>query len=528
MPIITVTQPAPGDPQLVAGVNDQINTILATVNGDLDDDNIASLSGDKLVAGTVPLSAFDSSAKTGWITDDLPAPNSVTYNGNGSYSLVFNSVDLTSKVGNGTRIRTTRTVIAPNKCADLETSSSHYFVNTSPANMTFTDDFCISVWAKLESYAGGTIVSRYNGTSGWVLSISPTTGQVVLSGFNAGSSNASNIVSVESIPLGEWVHITAQLDMSSFTVSSTTSYIMINGTDVPAKVARAGTNPTSLIQAGDFEVGSYNGGTAPLDGKIAQLAVYATKVTQSSIRATISQGLSGAESNLISAYSFNNSLSDLNGATGNNLTAMNSAVATDTDSPFGVQGDNTISTTKDYGLVMRTSFSTNTTIVIQVPNGCTIPTSGGVSSVDYSTHKIPYNFPSKSRWSVKTLIIPDTVQSSVTSSTTYNPDNAKITIPIGSFDVEFRLVAKLTGSTSAEKDIFIGLSTSQSSLTDFLLYSHFWIEGAIIRLTQILPATPLELETATVYFIDVLGSGSGTLSDIGFSSGVVKATPNNL
>jgi hypothetical protein len=34
-----------------------------------------------------------------------------------------------------------------------------------------------------------------------------------------------------------------------------------------------------------------------------------------------------------------------------------------------------------------------TDVVVQVPEGCTIPTSGGVASVDYSTVANPYGFP---------------------------------------------------------------------------------------------------------------------------------------
>jgi hypothetical protein len=37
---------------------------------------------------------------------------------------------------------------------------------------------------------------------------------------------------------------------------------MIDGVNVPASVTRGGTNPTSLIQAGNLEIGSINGGTA--------------------------------------------------------------------------------------------------------------------------------------------------------------------------------------------------------------------------------------------------------------------------
>jgi LysM repeat protein len=45
------------------------------------------------------------------------------------------------------------------------------------------------------------------------------------------------------------------------------------------------------------------------------------------------------------------------------------------------------STTLDYGIIMKASFSTNTTLTIQVPEGCTIPTSGGVN-MDTKTYQV--------------------------------------------------------------------------------------------------------------------------------------------
>jgi hypothetical protein len=87
-------------------------------------------------------------------------------------------------------------------------------------------------------------------------------------GFNAALSNFSLGITYQSIPLNKWVHVAGQLDMSAFTASSTTSYIMIDGVDVPISISRGGTNPTSLVQAGNLEVGAQNGGTTPFPVKL--------------------------------------------------------------------------------------------------------------------------------------------------------------------------------------------------------------------------------------------------------------------
>lgn len=313
-------------------------------------------------------------------------PNTITALGNRSYSMVFNGTDLTDTLSPGMKLKMTRTVTAPTQCADLEASSSQYFSKSSPAGMTFTDDFVVSAWVKLSSYASGAIASRSDGTSGWSFEVNAS-GQVKLIGFNGGLGNSSQVLSYQSLPLNKWVHIAAQLDMSTFTATTTTSYVMIDGVDVPAAVSRAGTNPTALVQAGNLNIGAFVAGAPFFPGKLAQVAIYNAKVTQATILASMNQGLAGNETNLISAYSFNNTIEDLS-SNNNDLTAQNSAVATNTDSPFaGGSGGTT-----EYAYLVSASFSTNTTLVVSCPASYVLPTSGGINAASYSTHDKPYGW----------------------------------------------------------------------------------------------------------------------------------------
>ena len=81
--------------------------------------------------------------------------------------------------------------------------------------MTFTNNFVCSAWIKMTSYGTASgIISRYNGTSGFIFYIE-TTGQVVLQGYNAGAGNYFQSKSYQSIPLNKWVHVAAQLDMTT-------------------------------------------------------------------------------------------------------------------------------------------------------------------------------------------------------------------------------------------------------------------------------------------------------------------------
>lgn len=368
--------------------------------------------------------------------------NSITNNGNGSYDLLFNGQDLTGVISEGMRIKTVRSVAAPNTSFSLD-GVNDYYVKTSPNKMSWTDDFAAGFWVYLTTYQDGVIASRYNGTSGWQFRVNAS-GQVQMLGYNAGSSNVSYVQSYQSVPLNKWTFVAAQLDMSAFTATTTTSYVMINGVDVPATVTRAGTNPTSLIQAGNFEIGSHNGGSFPFPGYIGDGGVFSAKVTQATMRSYMSQPLTGSETNLASGYK-NGSTSDLNTTTPNDLTATNGAT-TASSSPYGNRG---ASTTIDFGVVMAKTFATNTTLTVQVPEGCTIPTSGGLASISYSSENTPYGFVrDRGRWTISTLLF-NTYSKSVGSTTAWYVTPVKLLVPVGAWKLGYSAQARVGGNTGA-------------------------------------------------------------------------------
>lgn len=439
----------------------------------------------------------------GWITAEA-VPNTITALGNRSYTAVINSLDMTDTISNGMRVKLSRTVTAPTQCTDLEASSSQYYSRAtgSLTGISFTDDFAVSAWVKLESYGVGTVISRYNGTSGWSLrvgALGSADGRVQLTGFNAGAANYSTVYSAQSIPLNKWVHIAAQLDMSAFTNTTTTSYVMIDGVNAPASVTRGGTNPTALVQAGDLQIGASNT-TEFFDGKIAQVALYNAKVTQATMLAAMHQTLSGSETSLVSAYSFNNSITDLNSSNANNLTANAGAVATNADSPFA--GGSVGST--EYGIVTGSSFSTNTTLTVQVPEGYALPTSGGISSMSYSTQGVPYGFPAdKERWSVATVI--RTLQTvSILAVNTYYPALPSLTVPVGRWKIGWQGCIYQASTAGGLRDPYYAMETSTpgGTVRDGALTVRGYLNiGASIALGVFYRTTDLNASSAQTYFM---------------------------
>jgi hypothetical protein len=476
-------------------------------------DNVAVIADDIITPAK-----FTDELKGGWAVGEIAAPTAVTANGNRSYTLTHAS-SIASTISPGMRRRFTRTVAGPTTAFSLD-GSNDYYVKTSPSGMTFTDDFVVSAWVYLTAYQAGTIASRYNGTSGWMLDVYAT-GQVRLMGLNGGGSNYSQVVSYQSLPLNRWVHVTAQLDMSTFTATTTTSYVMLDGKDIPVSVARGGTNPTALIQAGNLEIGTINGGLQPLAGYIDQVAIYNAKVTQATILASKDQALTGSETSLISAYS-NGSVTDLS-ANANNLTATNGAT-TVSSSWHGNRG---VSSTLEYALTMSVS-SDGLTEVVQVPEGCALPTTGGITASAYSTMANPYGWVSdKGRWEVVTLGRTDVMQAAAVNGTWYNLGSIQIYIPVGSWrNTYYAAVYRDTGGFME-----ITLSTANNTESDTAATGYFETSGgAVSGAASVFREIALNQTVAgTLYLNTKSYSGVPNLYNFGARAATtIKSLPNGL
>jgi hypothetical protein len=403
--------------------------------------------------GTVTAANFIQSGSTanGW-TVGLASPNTVTHNGNRSYTLVFSGTDITGSVSPGMRLKASRTVPATTQCSTLNGTTQFFNRSAAISGMSFTDTWTTSAWVRLTGYSAGGITSRYNGSSGWIF-YTTGAGQLVIDGRSSGSFRS--YVSYQSLPLNKWVHVAATMQMST-----NTGNIYIDGVLVTSSSIVSG-SPTAIVQAGNFEVGSYNGG-AFSSMKIAQPAVYSAVLSQATIAASMNQPLIGTETSLISAYSLSNSLNDLN-ANGNNLTANAGALTTSLDSPFGGQGDGTISSTLDYGIIMKSVFSTDTTLTVQVPEGCTIPTSGGVATLAYSTQKLPYLFPGqRTKWKVESYFrTGETI--AISAINQWFASHTYLSVPAGEWKLSYQFTMRFDSTVSGIRSPYVTLDTSPTN-----------------------------------------------------------------
>jgi hypothetical protein len=490
-------------------INRLVNGILVSLNQD----------------GTLKTSAVQTAlglgtdALNGW-NPMVNLPNTITALGNRSYSLVFNGVDLTSTLSNGVRLKSTRTSTAPTQCTSLN-GTTQYYSKSSPAGMTFTNNFVTGGWVKINAYQDQMIISRYNGTSGWRLFIN-SAGQVVMQAFNAGAANSFEVKSYQSIPLNKWVHVASQMDMTNTTNDTSNNYILIDAVSIPALCTRAGTSPTALVQAGNLEIGGNNGGANPWNGRLAQVFVFSAKVASATMQGYFSQALAGTETSLISAYSFNNSINDLNTTNANNLTANGAAVATNADSPFAQDDDAVPLGTTDFAIIQKATFSTNTTVIAQVPEGCTIPTSGGITSLYYSSQKVPFAFPAdRGRWEVLSILKFVGTQTNPVVGTWYNVSSFQIFAPVGAWLASYKVSAYVDRVAAGGVDVYSTLSSANSTEIDSELtcYTYSTNVNAIIAPNAI-SDKGLRVTTAAPYY---LNTKTGQASIVNMQTGTVSS-----
>lgn len=465
----------------------------------------------------------------GWIADTLPNVSTVTYNGNRSYDLTFTG-DISKTLSPGMRLKTVRTVVAPTQCTSLN-GTTQYYSKTSPTGLTFTTTFTASAWVKLNSYGvlSGIIARRNSDTEGWSFTIRED-GRVQLIGLRIAGNN-KQVNSYQSIPLNKWVHVAATLDMAAGDTSA--QKIWIDGVEVPRAYTLTGT-ATALVQGTTALVvgATYSTGANPFPGKIAQAAVFSSQLSDATVKSYYSQGLSGTETNLVSAYSFNGTANDLNTTNANNLTAQGSATTTNADSPFSVNGSGAATGTDDYAIVQKV---TSTVATVQVPVGCTIPTSGGISATYVSTQQAPFNFPmDKYLWEVVFIGKVQSNTGSVASSTTItNFTGYRLTVPVGYGELSFNGYGQITIAVAAAYlSQYLGLSTANNTFSDAdLLGRGASISAALGEMdSSISKSKFIYNSSATIYYLNSRGSLNSTtqyVDGVTFPT-IIKFLPSGL
>ena len=464
---------------------------------------------------------------TGWEVGSLPDVSTVTANGNRSYDVTFASA-VDSILSEGMRLEFTKTVAGNGYMGGAFNGSSHYFTKTSPSGTlgTVTNNITIEAEYQPTSYQEATIVSRSDAAGNNSIILKMTASGTVTYGVqNGGAGNYRLISTYQSLPLNKKTSIAASW-------TGGTVVIYFDGVSVPVVAAgTAGTAPTTAGTGGDFSIGRKGASASEYaPGYISNVAVFDAVLSAATIKQHASYKLTGSETNCIGAWSLDNTANDQSSA-GNNLTATG-GVGFTAQSPHGQLG-NGVETTKAVGLVMSVD---GTDVTVQVPEGCTIPTSGGITSVAYSTQANPYGWVSdKGRWYLTTFHNYSLTQGTPTAGTYYNIDSAQLSVPVGSWILG---VAGTIGVAESGGTLISGtvvLSKSSSTADDPLLMAYAGLNAGTGAAGNINLAAPFKFDSdvgvssTTPYYLNAMTTSlSAPVVNMTLSSTRIKAFPSCL
>ena len=193
--------------------------------------------------------------------------------------------------------------------------------------------------------------------------------------------------------------------------------------------------------------------------------------------------------------------------------------------PHGQLG-NGVETTKAVGLVMAVSGST---VTVQCPEGVTIPTTGGITSVAYSTQANPYGWVAdKGRWEISSLYKITGTSSSSGNYTTFQSSSRALTVPVGSYEVGY-FIGRITTTT-----VSLGINLSPTSIVGVSeqsadsTYSTCALSGSGTGTCSASVSAPQKITTQQTYIIYTVGAT--TAPELDGTRGVFKifALPSGL
>ena len=439
------------------------------------------------------------------------AVSSVTENGNRSADITF-ATTAAAILSPSMRLRTSRTVAAPTYMGGAFNGTNHYFtkVTCTSTLSTVTDNFTIMGFAEPTSYALGWLCARYDSSANNGFGIyMEADGRILVAVTNGGSANFRTVSTVQSIPLNKKTHIAASW-------AGGTVLIYIDGVSVPVGTAvTGGTAPTTAGTGGDFSIGRKGGNnTGYFSGYLSGFSVFNAVLSASTIRSYKNQVLSGSETNCIGAWSLNNTGVNQQASGTNDLTATNSVGYT-VRSPYTTDANGVNAGTYDWAIVTKVS---GTVVTVQYPEGCAIPTSGGISSVDYSGVKAPFGMPiDQDRYRVIARYNAN-IAGSIGAINQWFGASVSMTVPLGKWNIGFQGDVTLNSSVSGARNGAVILETSANLVNASYKndrINSIYTASATYAEENIMMSHPADITAAVVYSISVgiyEASGSETFA----------------
>lgn len=417
--------------------------------------NTVTASGAISAGGSVTASSFivsGSQTAAGWLPLGIAQSGTIVHNGNRSCDIPFAS-SAAAILSPGMRLLLDKTVAGNAYMGGAFNGTSHYFTKTSPTGAlgTVTNNFTIEVNYRPSSYATGYLVARCDAGGNNLIGLQMTaTGTVLAAILNGGAANYRIVESYQSIPLNKTTHI-------AITWSSGTVVIYLDGVSVPVKAAATGgTAPTVAGTGGDFSIGRQGASSVNYaNGYISSVAVFDAVLSAATIKQHATYKLLGSETNCIGAWSLDNTAVNQQAPGTNDLTATG-GVGYTAMSPHG-QLSNGVETTKAIGLVMAVNGST---VTVQCPDGVTIPTTGGITTVSYATSGVPFGWLSRDRFEITTQFQTDITANIAGVNTWTVNTGTDVSVPKGTWSEQYEGNFQQSSSVAGSRSFFAYLGIS--------------------------------------------------------------------
>lgn len=178
-----------------------------------------------------------------------------------------------------------------------------------------------------------------------------------------------------------------------------------------------------------------------------------------------------------------------------------------------------------YGIVTKIELSGGSTLFTIYGGTDYTFADESITSVAFSPVKAPFGFPlDPEKW---TVIFSDSTslsQSSPVSDTWYNPGGASISVPIGSWNVSYRVHAVIGISGTNIVDYFVSLSTSNNSGNDSFTMSRLEYGSAGVSNTFNSKPVQVVLTSKTTYYLTTKSYVNTYVTSISFGGTIISTT----
>lgn len=405
----------------------------------------------------------------GWVAR-AEAPVYASNNGNKEFTFTLPG-DLTGVLGQGMKIKLDRATAPPTQAMSFTAASSQYASKTTPSGLSFTTAYTCESWIYVNSYSQMGIITRDDGTNGWVFGLSAS-GQLESyyrngAGFTIGDS-------YQSVTLKRWQHAAVSVNVTTKVFS-----FYLNGTLIPA-LPVAGTPVTTMTQGtSPITLGRTNT-SLYFDGYMAEARVWSVVQTQTAIQNNMGINLTGSETNLVFCVRGNGVWTDLT-VNANTLTASNGAgfVTMPTTIPYYYNP------TECFVITGKPTYSSPNTVITAFGGTDFVLPNATMLNLYFSMQRAPFGFSvDRGKWITDMLLKNDISINAPASNTWYNYNGgAVLQVPTGAWRLFYEGGFYATRGGTTVATLWVSLSTSTTAESDSTLSSFDQVEGAAGQMT---------------------------------------------